>query len=202
MKKLIILWLLAISFYIGRVFADATFELQSRLNKINNFHANFLQKVIKADGNLIHNAEGQLWIKRPNLFNWHIVSPDENWLISDGTNFWFYNPIVDQVTVTLLNDTTNDIPFILITRNDNKDWKRYKISQNNDNFLLTSKENNENKKYFSITITTDGTIKQFSVMEQDGLISLYELKVQQNSKFDDDKFKFVPPQGTTIDDQR
>lgn len=39
-------------------------------------------------------------MKRPNLFNWHMTSPDESVLVSDGQTLWFYNPFVEQVTAT------------------------------------------------------------------------------------------------------
>lgn len=202
MKKLITLAMLAISLHISQIWADAAVELKMRLNKINSFHANFMQKVTSVDGNLIQQGEGQLWIKRPNLFNWHITSPDESWLISDGTNLWFYNPFVEQVTVTLLSEATTDTPFMLITRNDPSDWQRYQISQNGNDFLLTATQNKGNLKCFSITVQPDGTIQQFSAVEQDGQRSLYQLKDLQNSHVDSDTFKFVPSPGVTVDDQR
>ncbi|HGJ5876358.1 MAG TPA: outer membrane lipoprotein chaperone LolA [Arsenophonus sp.] len=202
MKKLITLTMLAINLHISQVWADAAAELQMRLNKINSFHVNFMQKVTSVDGDLIQQGEGQLWIKRPNLFNWHMTSPDESWLISDGTNLWFYNPFVEQVTVTLLSEATTDTPFMLITRNDPSDWQRYQISQNGNDFLLTATQDKGNLKHFSITVQPDGTIQQFATVEQDSQRSLYQLKGLQNSHVDNDKFKFVPPPGVTIDDQR
>ncbi|MFP3029341.1 MAG: outer membrane lipoprotein chaperone LolA [Arsenophonus sp.] len=202
MKRLIILGFLAITFHISHLCADSATELQIRLNKINSFHANFTQKATSIDGNLIQQGEGQLWIKRPNLFNFHMVSPDESWLVSDGTNLWFYNPFVEQVILTLLSQTTTETPFMLIIRNDLQDWKRYKISQNGNNFLLKTTQNNGNLKHFSITIQPDGTIQEFVAVEQDGKMSSYHFKGQQNSNLDNKKFKFNPPEGLTIDDQR
>ncbi|MGP1959000.1 MAG: outer membrane lipoprotein chaperone LolA [Arsenophonus sp. NC-CH8-MAG3] len=202
MKKLIILGLLEITFHINQVLADATTELQMRLDRINSFHATFIQKVTSIDGDLIQQGEGQLWIKQPNLFNWHMISPDESWLVSDGTNLWFYNPFVEQVTLTLLSQATTDTPFMLITRNNLQDWKRYKVNQNGNNFLLTAIKNKGNLKHFSITIQPDGTIQQFSTVEKDDQISSYQIKDQKNINIDSNKFKFNPPQGLTIDDQR
>ncbi|MFP3019221.1 MAG: outer membrane lipoprotein chaperone LolA [Arsenophonus sp.] len=203
MKKLMILWLLGISFHISQVSSNAAVELQVRLNKIHSFYANFSQKVMKVNGDLIQKGEGQLWIKHPNLFRFHMVSPDENWLISDGSNFWFYNPLLEQVTVSLLNKITTDTPFMLITRNNPKDWKHYQISQNGNDFLMTTTQKNMgNLKKFSITIQSDGTIQEFASIEKNGQIILYELKSQKNDHVDDNKFKFFPPPGVTIDDQR
>ncbi|MBA0218712.1 MULTISPECIES: outer membrane lipoprotein chaperone LolA [Pectobacterium] len=184
------------------VYADAAKDLQGRLNKVSSFHANFSQKVTSADGAAVQEGEGELWLKRPNLFNWKTTSPDESALISDGKTLWFYNPFVEQVTATWLKDATGNTPFILITRNDTSDWNKYDVRQKGDDFELTPKSASGNLKQFAINVTTSGTIKQFTATEQDGQRSTYVLKNQQNGAVDAAQFTFTPPKGVTLDDQR
>ena len=76
------------------------------------------------------------------------------------------------------------------------------MKQQGDNFELTPKSANGNLKQFAITVTNDGTIKSFTAVEQDGQRSAYNLKTQQNGAVDAGKFKFTPPKGVTLDDQR
>lgn len=201
MKRLII-GLLIISFYIIKVWANATTELQLRLNKINSFQADFLQKTTSNNGDLIYQSKGHLWIKRPNLFNWHTISPNENWLISNGVNLWFYNPLIEQVTVTSLSKVTIDIPFILITHNNRYNWKHYYVNKYKNDFQLKKIQNNTNLEYFSITILPSGKIQRFSSVEKNGQTNLYQLINQNKSQIHNSIFKFIPPKGTEIDDQR
>ncbi|MBJ7220513.1 MULTISPECIES: outer membrane lipoprotein chaperone LolA [unclassified Brenneria] len=184
------------------VWADAAGDLQNRLSKVNSFHAGFTQTVTSADGATVQEGEGELWLKRPNLFNWQTTSPDESVLVSDGKTLWFYNPFVEQVTATWLKDATGNTPFMLITRNDASDWGRYDVRQKGDDFELTPKSANGNLKQFAISVTPNGTIRQFTATEQDGQRSRYVLKNQQNSAVDSAKFTFTPPQGVSLDDQR
>lgn len=202
MKKLLIACCLVSG--LASVAAQATpaGDLQGRLNKVNSFHASFTQSVTSADGAAAQQGEGELWVKRPNLFNWHMTSPDESTLVSDGKTLWFYNPFVEQVTATWLNSATSNTPFMLITRNDAKEWARYNVAQKGDTFDLTPKDSKGNLKQFSITVTPAGTIQGFTAVEQDGQRSAYELKSQQNGAVDDAKFRFTPPKGVTVDDQR
>ena len=193
---------LALSLHIGQVLADASEDLQERLNKVNSFQASFSQKVTSPEGDLIQEGVGDLWLERPNLFNWNMTSPDESVLVSEGKNLWFYNPFVEQVTVTNLADATQDTPFLLITRNDPKDWKQYSIIQQGNTFDLKPKQTNGTLKRFSITVSPQGTIEQFSAVEQDGQTSAYQLKEQKNGRVDASKFKFTVPKGVTLDDQR
>jgi outer membrane lipoprotein carrier protein len=201
MKKLLVACCLLSGFASTSVLADAAQDLQSRLAKVNSFHASFSQKVTN-DGAAVQEGEGELWVKRPNLFNWHMTSPDESVLVSDGETLWFYNPFVEQVTASWLKSATNNTPFMLITRNNASDWKQYNIKQTGDDFELTPKASNGNLKQFDIRVTNGGTIKSFAAVEQDGQRSSYVLKSQQNTKVDAAKFKFTPPKGVTLDDQR
>lgn len=202
MKKLLVACCLLSGLISTSVLADASTDLQGRLSKVNSFHANFSQKVTSSEGAAVQEGEGELWVKRPNLFNWHMTSPDESVLISDGETLWFYNPFVEQATATWLKNATGNTPFMLITRNNPDDWKQYNVKQKGDDFELTPKNASGNLKQFTITVTPAGTIKSFAAVEQDGQRSAYTLKGQQNSSADVSKFKFTLPKGVTLDDQR
>ena len=202
MKKIAIVGALLTSFVASSVWADAASDLKSRLDKVSSFHASFTQKVTDGSGNAVQEGQGDLWVKRPNLFNWHMTQPDESILVSVGKTLWFYNPFVEQATATLLKDATSNTPFMLIARNQTSDWQQYNIKQNGDDFVLTPKTSNGNLKQFTINVSNNGTINQFSAVEQDEQRSSYQLKSQQNGAIDASKFTFTPPQGVTVDDQR
>lgn len=202
MKKLMISCFLMAAFTSVNAIADASSDLQQRLGKVKSFHASFTQKVTDGSGQSVQEGEGELWVKRPNLFNWHMTAPDESVLISDGKTLWFYNPFVEQVSATWLKDATSNTPFMLIARNQGSDWQQYNIKQQGDSFELTPKSADGNLKQFTINVSSNGTINQFSAIEQDGQRSSYALKTQQNGTVSADKFQFTPPQGVTLDDQR
>lgn len=90
-----------------------------------------------------------------------------------------------------LKDATGNTPFMLIARNQSSDWQQYNIKQNGDDFVLTPKASNGNLKQFTINVGRDGTIHQFSAVEQDDQRSSYQLKSQQNGAVDAAKFTFT-----------
>lgn len=202
MKTSVIVSGLLAVFASASVMADASSDLQQRLNKVNSFHASFTQKVTDSSGANVQEGEGELWVKRPSLFNWHMTAPDESVIISDGKNLWFYNPFVEQASVSLLKNATSNTPFMLIARNHPSDWQQYNIKQQGDTFELTPKNSDGNLKQFTLSVTPTGTINQFSAIEQDGQRSSYQLKSQKNGAISPDKFTFTPPKGVTVDDQR
>ncbi len=183
-------------------FADDADILNGRLNKINSFYARFTQIVTSAEGDVVQEGAGELWMKRPNLFKWHMTSPDESILVSDGTTLWFYNPFVEQVTANWLSNVTDNTPLMLIIRNSATDWHQYNVQQQGDSFLLVPKYDNSNLKQFTIKVTIKGNIEGFTVAEQDGQHSVYKLNNQKNGLLGNDKFYFSLPQGVMLDDQR
>lgn len=202
MRKTLIACCLLSGVISSAAYADAASTLQQRLGKVNSFHASFTQKVTSAEGTAVQEGEGELWLKRPNLFNWHMTVPDESVLVSDGETLWFYNPFVEQVTATWLKGATGNTPFMLIASNNPTDWQQYHIQQQGDDFELTPKNASGNLKQFAISVTGSGTIKSFTAVEQDGQRSAYSLKEQQSGPIDASKFTFTPPKGVTLDDQR
>ncbi|MFB6422015.1 MAG: outer membrane lipoprotein chaperone LolA [Candidatus Malihini olakiniferum] len=186
----------------SKVHADSARDLQNRLNKVNSFYATFIQKITSAEGEAFQESQGELWLKRPNLFNWKTTIPDESVLISDGKTLWFYNPFLEQVTAICVKDATGNTPFMLITRNDAITWKQYKVLQHGDNFELTPKTANGNLSQIVINVNSRGIIKSFSATEKDGQYSNYILQNHQNGAVDSSKFTFMLPKGVTIDDQR
>lgn len=201
MKKIAIWGVLISLCFSHYALADAAADLKLRLNKINSFHASFSQKVTDGSGALVQQGQGELWVKRPDLFNWHITKPDESLLISDGKTLWFYSPFVEQVSALWLKDATSDTPFMLIARNQNSDWQQYNVSRQGNNFTLTPKKDS-NLKQFTVEVDAGGIIHRFSTLERDGQRSSYQLTSVQNAPILADKFTFTPPEGVTLDDQR
>ncbi|URJ25524.1 outer membrane lipoprotein chaperone LolA [Blochmannia endosymbiont of Camponotus sp.] len=186
------------------VIADdaSVFVLQNRLKKINNLYVHFIQKVINSDNDMVLECRGELWIKRPNLFNWHMISPEENFLISDGKTLWFYIPSIKQVTAYRLRNFSDNIFFMLFSSNNIYEWNEYTVSQQGDFFYLIPISNNFNLKECRIKITDRGTIEKFSFFEEKGQHVDYYLLDQNNNDIDIGKFYFIPSKDIQLDDQR
>jgi outer membrane lipoprotein carrier protein len=197
MKKL----LFTLVFAASSVFANPQLELIERLSKLSGFSAHFTQKVTSPEGKLINEGKGELAIRRPNLFKWETQTPEETYLISDGITFWYFNPFIEQVTALWLEDATEQTPFVLLTRNNANDWKKYKVEQKKDLFILSPKKVT-NMSEFEVNVSKDGKIKYFSVVEQDGQKSHFELSDLSAKLPPLSLFKFTPPKGAEMDDQR
>ncbi|MDD7426239.1 MAG: outer membrane lipoprotein chaperone LolA [[Actinobacillus] rossii] len=184
------------------VFADAASELQTRLQKVSVFSADFNQTVSSANGKQVQSGSGKIQIKRPNLFRMDNKAPQETQIIADGKTLWFYDPFVEQVTANWVADAVNNTPFVLLTSNEQSHWNQYNVQQNNDTFVLKPKSKNSNIRQFDIRIDANGVLKGFSTIEKDGQSNLYALRNITNADLADSLFKFSVSKGAEFDDQR
>ncbi|MDY3123532.1 MAG: outer membrane lipoprotein chaperone LolA [[Actinobacillus] rossii] len=184
------------------VFADAASELQTRLQKVSVFSADFNQTVSSANGKQVQSGSGKIQIKRPNLFRMDNKAPQEMQIIADGKTLWFYDPFVEQVTANWVADAVNNTPFVLLTSNEQSHWNQYNVQQNNDTFVLKPKSKNSNIRQFDIRIDANGVLKGFSTIEKDGQSNLYALRNITNADLADSLFKFSVSKGAEFDDQR
>jgi len=201
-KVLISLLIAAPVFLSSAVWATPQQELSTRLGKVNSFSADFTQKVISPEGDLLVEGEGDVAIQRPNLFRWNTVMPDEILLISDGKTLWYYSPFIEQVTAMWLMDATEQTPFVLLTRNSTADWAKYNVAQTADTFTLTPKDRTSSMGKFVVTVAKSGEVRGFSVVEQDGQRSNFSFSKFSGKAQPNDLFKFTPPKGIELDDQR
>ncbi|URJ28373.1 outer membrane lipoprotein chaperone LolA [Candidatus Blochmannia vicinus (nom. nud.)] len=176
--------------------------LRDRLKKINYFYARFTQKVINANDNILLEGYGELWIKRPNLFNWHMISPEENFLISDGKTLWFYVPFIKQVTAYWLQNFSDNIFFMLFSDNNIHKWDNYNVIQRGDFFYLIPIRDNCNLQECRVKITNCGTIEQFSIFEKKDQYIDYYLLDQNNNTIDIKNFSFNFSEDIQLDEQR
>lgn len=202
-RRLIYFWVFFFSFA-AEADVIASCDLKNRLNQINSFYTRFIQKINISHENTIELSQGELWVKYPNLFHWHITSPEENFLISDGDTLWFYVPIIKQVTAYCLNNNNFDnILFKLLFNHDCYEWNYYDVSQKNNWFDLKPILNNiQHLKEYRIEISNCGIITQFSVIEKDGQQIDYYFFNQHHGSVSAEKFHFTISEDIQLDDQR
>ncbi|URJ24892.1 outer membrane lipoprotein chaperone LolA [Candidatus Blochmannia ocreatus (nom. nud.)] len=177
-------------------------DLHERLGKIKSFHAKFVQQVVTSNNKVLLENNGTFWVKRPNLFNWHTVGPEENFLISDGITLWFYIPAIKQVTAYWLTDITDNIFFLLFFDDKLSKWNHFNVLNQDDVFILVPTCNNFNFKKCVIEITASGVLKSFRVFEKSGQYINYIFLNQVSNIIDINKFYFFLDKEIQLDDQR
>ncbi|WP_019935524.1 outer membrane lipoprotein chaperone LolA [Oceanimonas smirnovii] len=186
-----------------QVLADAATDLQQKLSALGRFSADFTQQVYDESGEPMQTAEGSMQLARPDRFRWHTTSPDESLIVSDGTDVWMYDPFVEQVSIVPLEQAVQNTPFLLISGGDKARWQNYRISEQNDTYVVTSKDPAELIQRFTLRFDNQGRLARFTVVESGGQRSEFTLSEFNTSpELAANAFRFTPLAGVMVDDQR
>jgi outer membrane lipoprotein carrier protein len=98
----------------------AATPLDGYLNGLRTLRATFLQTVTDAHGNEIDRATGTLIVQRPGRFSWeiHPKTLDKSagqLMVCDGTNLWFLDRDLEQVTVKPVDAALSATPAMLLS---------------------------------------------------------------------------------------
>jgi len=188
--------------------------LRAKLANLDFFSADFTQEVVSEAGELLEQSSGKLATSKPNLANWHTLEPDELIIVSDGTDVWFYNPWIEQVSIYSLSAAITKTPILLLTSKDESLWQQYlvtqkRVNQQGDRFVISAKDPNSQIKSLTLIFSVKeasvqgSELSQFSFLDATGQVSHIKL-----SNFDAQKvpesslFNFKIPEGVQLDDQR
>ncbi|MDP5290803.1 outer membrane lipoprotein chaperone LolA [Oceanimonas sp. CHS3-5] len=202
MKKLmtlgVILWATS-----TQVLADAAGELQQKLSALGRFSADFSQQVYDESGDPMQRAEGSMQLARPDRFRWHTTSPDESLIVSDGTDVWMYDPFVEQVSIVPLAQAVQNTPFLLISGGDRARWQGYNVSKQGSSYVVASKDPAELIQRFTLSFDSQDRLARFTVVESGGQRSEFTLSgFNASPDLAASAFRFTPPAGVMVDDQR
>jgi len=199
MKKI----LLAISlFATTNVIANEKEDLKNLLANVDGLSANFSQSVVDQDNNLIMEAEGELVFKQPNQFSWKVKAPEEELLLSNGEELWYYSPFLEQVTIYDTKDKLITTPFALLVSNDEKVWENFNISKEKNNYIIESKNNVYANIEKLLINFKDEVIEKIVILDSTQQEITYDLSNQEVNKELSYDFNFIIPDNISVDDNR
>ncbi|KEY90944.1 seryl-tRNA synthetase [Candidatus Photodesmus blepharus] len=184
------------------VFATPKNDLSTRLLLIDGFSVDFFQRVISPDGDIVMKGEGTLEVASPNLFRWNSLLPDENTLLFDGKNLWYYSPALSQVSILGKEQIEERTLFSFFTGDLIRTLGNYDVINVGDHFTLIPNKTNLDQSHFEVCIDEGGVMKNFNIIEEDGQKILFNLENFNLNKPNSDRFTFVIPKGVEVDDQR
>jgi outer membrane lipoprotein carrier protein len=129
--------------------AGAT-ALDRYLNGLESLSANFTQSVKDSHGTLVGAGSGRLLVQRPGRFRWDYV-PDSKLsqsagtgqiLVADGTNLWFYDRELAQVTVKPVQSALSSTPIMLLSGSS---------AQLHDSFEISAEASHDGLDWVAVT---------------------------------------------------
>jgi len=182
-------------------------ELRAKLNKFQQFSANFNQRVIDKKGQEIQVATGAMKMAQPNKFRWVTNEPDESLVVSDGRDVWVYNPFVEQVTAMSLNNTMTQSPLWLIANQSDEAWSNFSVekkiqSGKTTQYVVAPKDSDNLTRQITMHFNHD-EISKLVIEDAQGQTSHFTFNQFDYQKtMAKSQFEFVLPEGVDFDDQR
>lgn len=183
--------------------SEAKINLINKINVLPAFTAHFNQNVFDVDGNALQNLTGELALSKPDKVRWETKTPDETLIVSDGASLWFYDPLLESVTIYSLANAIANTPILLLTSSDEQLWQDYEVAQlNAEQFVITAQNPDSQVKTLALTFAHD-QLTGFVIIDVTGQLSRVSLHDFQALDSEPSAlFSFDVPAGVEVYDQR
>lgn len=198
-----ILLLLFSSLIPSWVEATAIGSLKTFIQETRTVRANFSQTLYDKNARTLQESKGTMQFERPEKFRWTYEKPYEQLIVGDGTQVWFYDRDLNQVTIRQFNIAIGSSPAALLAGS----------STIEDNFVLTElglqnemewleaipKSKESAFEFIQMGFSPDGTLKIMALRDNFGQTTLLSFSdLDKNPELPADLFKFIPPDNADV----
>ncbi|MGO4892832.1 outer membrane lipoprotein chaperone LolA [Flavobacterium sp. W21_SRS_FM6] len=181
---------------------DASLLLKQRLTQLHTFEAQFNQRVTDAQNTVLQEATGRIALQYPNKLYWQLYAPNESELIADGQTLWQIDPFMEQVVAVNQNAAIDNNPLILLTNPNGAAWDDFNVSEDNNEFSITPKEDQATVVELILTFNEAALVAMKIVDGQQQISALTFNDIKQNNKLNESLFIFKNNSNFELDDQR
>lgn len=179
----------------------AAHRLESALEGLAGFRAEFRQTVTDARGQVIESAEGTVSLARPGRFRWDYRVP-EQLIVSDGVTVWFHDIGLEQVTIRSAAETLQGTPAMLLSGDRNL-RAEFMISEGGTEdglawSRLTPLGEEGDFRELRVGIAA-GELRRMTLLDRLGQTTRLEFaRIERNPRFEKSTFGFIPPPGVDV----
>ena len=200
-----LLWCVAVFLICSSAMAQAQ-TAASRAGQLfkglKSFHAAFRQQVVDVDGHVVQQSSGQVAIRRPGRFRWDYQLPYRQLIVADGKQLWIYDEDLEQVTVSMLDNSLEQTPALLLSRDisleENFDIRALPDSKGLQWLAMIPKD--PSATYSEIRLgVSDGSLHAMQLVDGFGQVTHLDFTdIRVNETLPESLFRFKPPPNTDI----
>jgi outer membrane lipoprotein carrier protein len=183
--------------------AAALDQLRNFLTQTNSARGDFVQRVTPRQGaKAPAAASGQFVFQRPGKFRWAYEKPYDQLIIADGQRLLMFDKDLNQVTIKKLQASLPSSPASILFGS-NEFEKEFDVSDagvRDGLEWIVAKPRAKDTTFERIEIGFRDGLPQ-AMLLADGFGQLTQLtfsKVERNPKLDADAFRFTPPKGADV----
>lgn len=187
----------------------AILNLDSSLQQMRAFTANFNQEVYADSGEILSRSSGDIALQRPHNFIMNTLEPDKIVLYTKDEAIYYYDAAVEQVSIYSL-DMLRHNPFLLLIERNTDVWSDFTVSQDGQRFTLVPKSSQDIR---SLTLSfapytlknqqgqTCKVLESITIRMSDGNTNFYHFS-SQSADVVAQRFDVVLPADVEYNDER
>ena len=159
--------------------------LADLLSQSTYFQAIFQQTVRDANGDIIDQSSGRIWLTQPSLLRWDILQPLVQTLIINEQQFLQYDSDIDQLIIEPLSDQLSAMPVLLLSGNAEAFASQFTVSQ--IKAVTAQSANTSARQLFNLKPKgNEGLFEMLSLEFKHGELQAISIldDLQQNSRFE------------------
>lgn len=183
--------------------AGAIASLKKFIQETRTVRAHFEQTLYDRNARTVQESSGTMQFERPEKFRWSYDKPYQQLIVGDGTQVWFYDGDLNQVTVRQFNIAIGGSPAALLagssTIEDNFELTELG-EQNNLEWLEAVPKSKEGAfEFIQMAFSSDGTLKYMALRDSFGQTTVLSFSsLDKNPALASELFKFTPPDNADI----
>jgi outer membrane lipoprotein carrier protein len=185
---------------------SAAAQLRAFIEGTRSAQATFSQVVFDAKGRRVQEARGTMQFSRPGRFRWEYDSPISQLLVGDGEQVWMHDRDLNQVTVRRLDRALTGTPAALLAGS-NEVEKAFVVSAlpSKDGLEWIEAVPRDSESAFAAVRLgfARGEIAAMEIVDGLGGRTVVRFEaVQRNPRLAAQLFRFAPPRGADVIDER
>ncbi|SEQ05394.1 outer membrane lipoprotein carrier protein [Ectothiorhodospira magna] len=181
---------------------DARARLDHFFQEMTSFQAQFQQKVISEQEELLQQSQGKVYLKHPGRFRWDYQVPYQQQIIADGQYLWTYDEDLAQATVQKMDAVLGRTPLMLLSEPRALDDDFEVVSQGShqgiDWLSLTPRARDTDFQHIFIGLDHQA-VRMMVLHDQFGQQTQIRFEDRQlNPDLPDTHFHFEPPPGVDV----
>ena len=177
--------------------ADSAESLIGELARVASLAGSFTQQQFGNDGSLLQESSGNFVMQRPQMLRWETQDPFPQLLVTDGATVWLYDPDLEQVTVSRLEQQISSSPAVILSGDLDTIRRHYKVSGRKGDYLLQPKDD---QAFTQLRLRfRDDKLAAMELLDSLGQTTRFEFSsVRAAEPQPKSFFTFEPPAGSDI----
>jgi outer membrane lipoprotein carrier protein len=198
---------LAITLVAVAVYASPVDRMIESIASTQTLTADFSQTTA-AKSARVRASSGTFWISKPGLLRWEVKKPYPQIQVLNETEFWSYDIDLQQASVRpVASAQLTGVAALLLSTNSLSRAalnQRYEFSEDGTSnglswIRVVPKEPEPGISRLRVAIDRDSLLTEFEIHDALGQVTQVKISnVQKNITIEPERFRFVPPKGTSV----